>query len=221
MVTILDAESSRHLSVIVGVFWVRGFKDVQSLLRVSVLAAKIPGCLSKKNSLALVVGTESVSEPTWVSAGSASQARRVPGRVLRVLLILPPPPRRRLMLLLLLLLLNPWAADDTRIATTVLDPGHVLNIPRSVSHEDSRLDRGSIGHSFIRVDALVQFSAVEEVLQELLDLGDSCGAANEDDVLDLALVQLGISQGFLNRLQRSPKELRVELFKAGPCNGEP
>ena len=41
-----------------------------------------------------------------------------------------------------------------------------------VAGEDGGLDSGTVGHSLVRVDGLVQLLAVEEVLQQLLDLGN-------------------------------------------------
>lgn len=32
----------------------------------------------------------------------------------------------------------------------------------------------TVGHSLIGVDALVEITAIEEILQQLLNLGDSC-----------------------------------------------
>ena len=60
-----------------------------------------------------------------------------------------------------------------------------LNLLRGVSTEDSSLDSGTVGNGFIRVDGLVQFLVVEEVAQELLDLGDTGGTSNKNDILDL------------------------------------
>ena len=55
----------------------------------------------------------------------------------------------------------------------------------------------------LAVDALVQILAVEEVLEELLDLEDPGGAADEDDVVDGGFVHLGVSHGLLDGLEGS------------------
>merc|ERR1719452_874 len=85
-----------------------------------------------------------------------------------------------------------------------------------VSSEDGGLHSGAIGHSLVRVDGLVQLLAVEEVLEQLLDLGDPSGASDEDDVIDGALVHLGIPHGLLHGLESSLEEVRAELLKPGP-----
>merc|ERR1712232_1438152 len=85
-----------------------------------------------------------------------------------------------------------------------------------VSSEDGGLDSGSVGHGLVRVDGLVQLLPVEEILEELLDLGDPGGASDQHDVVDGALVHLGVPQSFLNWLQGSLEEVRAELLKPGP-----
>ena len=44
------------------------------------------------------------------------------------------------------------------------------------------------------------YLAVEEVGEELDDLGDAGGAADEDDVVDLVLGHLGVTEDLLDRL---------------------
>lgn len=73
----------------------------------------------------------------------------------------------------------------------------------------------TIGHSLIRVDTLVEVAAIEEILQQLLDLGDTRGAAHQNNVMDLGLVQLSIPQGFLHRLEGSTEQVCIQLFKTG------
>jgi len=77
----------------------------------------------------------------------------------------------------------------------------------------------SVGHRLVRVDALVQLLAVEVVLEQLLDLGDARGTANQNHVVDGRLVQLGVAQRFVHRLQRRPEQVGVELLETRPCDG--
>ncbi|KAL0602270.1 glutamate dehydrogenase [Plecturocebus cupreus] len=95
----------------------------------------------------------------------------------------------------------------------------VLHVLRFVADEDSRLHRGAIGHRLVGVDALVQLLAVEEILQQLLDLGDTSGAAHQHNLLDLALVQFGVAQRLLHRLQGPAEEVGIELLEAGAGDG--
>ena len=46
------------------------------------------------------------------------------------------------------------------------------------------LDSGTVGDGLIRVDGLVELLAVEVVLEKLLDLGDTGGATDQDDLVN-------------------------------------
>ena len=88
-----------------------------------------------------------------------------------------------------------------------------------VAGEDGGLHRGAVRHGLVRVDGLVQLLAVEEVLQQLLDLGDPGGASDQHDVVDGALVHLGIPHGLLHWLQRALEQVAAELLEPGPGDG--
>lgn len=77
----------------------------------------------------------------------------------------------------------------------------------------------AVSDSLIRVDALVEFFPIEEVLQELLDLGDPGGATNQDKVVDLILIHFGVPESYLNRLECSTEEVTTQFFKPGTCDG--
>ncbi|KAF4521370.1 hypothetical protein B566_EDAN006959 [Ephemera danica] len=55
---------------------------------------------------------------------------------------------------------------------------HVLDLTAFVTAQDGCLHCSTVGHGLVRVDGEVQRLAVEEVLQELLDLGDASRASN-------------------------------------------
>ena len=77
----------------------------------------------------------------------------------------------------------------------------------------------TIGHSLIRVDGLVQLLPIEEVLKELLHLGDPGGTSNQHDVMDTALVHLDVAHGLLHWLEGALEEVRAQLLKPGPSYG--
>ena len=56
-----------------------------------------------------------------------------------------------------------------------------------VSVEDGGLHCGTVSNRLVRVDRLVQLFTVEEILQQLLDLGDSRAASDQYDVVDAGL----------------------------------
>ncbi len=77
----------------------------------------------------------------------------------------------------------------------------------------------SISHSFIRVDALVQFLAIEEILQNPLDLGDTSGSAHKDNLMDLGFVEGSIPKGLLHWFQGASEEVTTEFLKSGTGDG--
>ena len=51
-----------------------------------------------------------------------------------------------------------------------------------LSGKDTTLDGGTVGDGLIRVDSLGWFLAVEVFLEELLDLGDTGGSTDQDNL---------------------------------------
>merc|ERR1711963_582899 len=88
-----------------------------------------------------------------------------------------------------------------------------------VASEDGGLNGGSVSDGLTGVDGAVELLSVEEVLEQLLDLGDPGGSADEDDVVDGALVHLGVSHGLLDRLKGSLEQVGAELLESGPGDG--
>ena len=82
-----------------------------------------------------------------------------------------------------------------------------------LSGEDTGLDGGTVGNSLIGVDALLELLAVEVVAEELLDLGDTGGTTNKDDLVNLALVDGGILENLANRLESSGESLLVQVLE--------
>lgn len=77
----------------------------------------------------------------------------------------------------------------------------------------------TIGHCFIRVNALIEVLPIEKVLQKLLDLGNASGASHQDNVMDLSLVHLGVTESLFHRLQGSSEQVCIQLLKPGPGDG--
>ncbi|TVU19701.1 hypothetical protein EJB05_35868, partial [Eragrostis curvula] len=95
----------------------------------------------------------------------------------------------------------------------------VLHFLVALAAEDGGLDSGAVRHGLVGVDALAELLAVEEVLEQLLHLGDTGGAANEDDVVHGALVHLGVAEALLHGLHALAEEVHVELLEAGAGDG--
>mmetsp|Transcript_6983 Transcript_6983/g.13721 ORF Transcript_6983/g.13721 Transcript_6983/m.13721 type:complete len:466 (-) Transcript_6983:90-1487(-) len=89
----------------------------------------------------------------------------------------------------------------------------VLNLLTTLTSENGGLNGGTISNGLIRVDALVELLAVEEVLKERLDLGNTGGTTDKDNIVDLALIELGVTKALLNRLHALTEEVHAELLE--------
>merc|ERR1719310_1805199 len=76
------------------------------------------------------------------------------------------------------------------------------------------LNSSSLGDGFIGVDALVESLSVEEVRDEGLDLGDTGGSTDHNEIMDLTLGEASIGEGvlggcmhFLNKSMQSSSNL--------------
>ncbi|GJN31061.1 hypothetical protein PR202_gb19415 [Eleusine coracana subsp. coracana] len=95
----------------------------------------------------------------------------------------------------------------------------VLHLLVALAAEDGGLHGGAVRHGLVRVDALAELLAVEEVLEELLHFGDPGGPAHQHDVLDRRLVQLGVAEALLHGLHALPEQVHVQLLEPGPGDG--
>ena len=88
-----------------------------------------------------------------------------------------------------------------------------------VTRQDGGLDGSTVGDSLVGVDGLVGLLAVEVVADELLDAGDTGGATNENNLVDLALVDLGVTENAVEGLGGGAEEVLAELLETGPGDG--
>jgi hypothetical protein len=87
-----------------------------------------------------------------------------------------------------------------------------------LSGKDTGLHSGTISHSLVGVNALLQLLAVEEVAEEPLDTRDTGGTADQDNLVDFSLVDTSILQHLLHREEGTAKRLSVELLETGTGN---
>ena len=88
---------------------------------------------------------------------------------------------------------------------------HVLDL----ALEHAGLDGGADGDDLVGVDALVGVVA-GEVLDQVDDGGHAGGAADDHDVVDVALVEPGVLDGLLERGLAAIEEVLGELLELGP-----
>ena len=80
-----------------------------------------------------------------------------------------------------------------------------------VAGKDSSLDCSTVCDGLIGVDALVGLLAIEEVRHELDNTGDTGGTVQEDNIVDIRLVDLGVAQNLLDGL-KSGRALEDKSF---------
>jgi hypothetical protein len=85
--------------------------------------------------------------------------------------------------------------------------------------KNTSLDSGTESDSLIGVDTLGGLLAAKVLLDELLNLGDTGRTTNEDDVINVGLLELGVLENLLNRLHGLLEEVNVELLELGAGQG--
>ena len=76
-----------------------------------------------------------------------------------------------------------------------------------LSGQHSSLDGSSVGHGLIGVDAPGGLLAIEELLHQLLDLGNTGGASDQDDLIDIGFLQVGVVDDLLHGLHGGPEQI--------------
>lgn len=88
-----------------------------------------------------------------------------------------------------------------------------------LSGEDTGLDGGTVGNSLIGVDALLELLAVEELGQKLLDLGDTGGTTDKDDLVNGLLLDSSVLEDLSNGLDGARESLGVQVLETGTGDG--
>ena len=83
----------------------------------------------------------------------------------------------------------------------------------------ARLHGGAVRDRLVRVDAAAERLAVEEVGEQLADLGDARGAAHEHHLVHLALLEPRVLEHALDRVEAALEGRRVERLELGAREG--
>ena len=113
---------------------------------------------------------------------------------------------------------------DTEGEGSDVEKEEVGCLVRCLAGENSGLNSSTVGNSLIGVDGLVELTATEVLGDEGLDLGDTSGTADKDDVVDLLAghlrilqhtlngVESGLEEGCVNLLETSTSDVRREVL---------
>ena len=94
----------------------------------------------------------------------------------------------------------------------------VLDLLTTLTLEDSSLDSGTVGDGLIWVDRSVELLAVEEVGEHGLDFGDTGGASDEDDFVDLVLADIRVREDLLDGRHALAEGWEAQLLELGAGN---
>lgn len=84
-----------------------------------------------------------------------------------------------------------------------------------LTSQDSTLDSGTNGNSLVRVNGLGGLTT-EDRLDRLGDLGHTSHTTNQDDILDLAGLEVGVLQGLANGLDSAADKRVNETLEVAP-----
>jgi hypothetical protein len=94
-----------------------------------------------------------------------------------------------------------------------IEEKELLSLFVTLSGKDGSLDGGTVSDSFIWVDGLVECLSVEEVGEHGLNLWDSGGSTDQNDLVDLSLSDTGILEDVLNWWHTFLEEIHAEFLE--------
>merc|ERR1712032_230385 len=100
-----------------------------------------------------------------------------------------------------------------------IEKKEIVELLVALSLQDGGLDSGTIGNSLIGVDGFGGLLAVEEVLEELLDLGDTGGSSDQDNLVHRSLVDLGVTENLLDGLEAATEQVLAQVLEQSTSDG--
>merc|ERR1719218_260362 len=89
-----------------------------------------------------------------------------------------------------------------------------VGLASGATGEHTSLDSSTIGDSLVRVDGAARLLAVEERGDKLVDLRHAGGPTNHDNLVHRPLVNLGVAEDLLDRLEGATEEVGAEVLEA-------
>jgi hypothetical protein len=83
-----------------------------------------------------------------------------------------------------------------------------------LTRQNTTLNSGTVGDGLVGVDTLAGLLS-EELLEHGLNLGDTSGTTNKDNIINVALLELGVLEDLLNGLEGLLEEIVVQLLELG------
>jgi len=100
---------------------------------------------------------------------------------------------------------------NTKTQRSRIDKDHVSF---GLTTENTTLDGSTISDSLIWVNTGIWEFSVEEIFDHLLDLWDSSGTTDKDDLIDITLFETCVIKCSLDRGHGSLEEITIQLFKS-------
>merc|ERR1719216_191613 len=94
----------------------------------------------------------------------------------------------------------------------------VTSITHLVSTQDCCLNRGTIRHSLIRIDALARILTIEVLLNHCLNTRNTGRTAHQYNLVNIRLTHLGILQNLGNRFKTLTEVMHAEILKSCTSN---
>jgi len=113
---------------------------------------------------------------------------------------------------------NTTSSLDTLGKRSNIQKEEILDLFGTLTGEDSGLNSGTVGDGFIRVDRSVEGLSVEEVLEHGLNLGDTSGTTDKNDLMDLGLANVSILKDLLDGRHALAELRHAELLELGTAD---
>ena len=94
----------------------------------------------------------------------------------------------------------------------------VMGLVRCLAGEDRSLDSSTISDSLIRIDGLVELATAEVLRHQRLNLGNTSGTTDEDNIVDLFTRHLGILKDTLDGVNGRFEHGSIDFLEPSPAD---